>query len=399
MVTQTSPMLPFKGLRVVDMTQGLAGPFCAMLLGHYGATVIKVEPPEGDWSRTLGATKGDRTPAYTTCNRGKQALVVDLKQKAGLEVVLKLAEDCDVFLESNRQGVADRLGIGYEAIRAVSPDVVYGSVTGFGQSGAYASRPATDAILQAFTGLMSRNRGADGQPRRIGYAVPDYTTGLMAYQSVSTALYAKAVGQGGRHLDISLMRSMLFYQQHGLVQEAVEPGSSRAPVEQSPLPPTGTFQTADGPINISIVREKFFQSLCAVLDLPEVASDPRFTTLATRRDHEEVLRVVLADAIISRGRDELCAAFAAADVPHAPVHDYASVVQDSHVQETGTLAWLEDAALGSVPIVNLPGTAPLAAGDPRGIAPRQGEHTASLLGELGYDPEALAALLETGAVA
>ena len=132
MVTQTSPMLPFKGLRVVDMTQGLAGPFCAMLLGHYGATVIKVEPPEGDWSRTLGATKGDRTPAYTTCNRGKQALVVDLKQKAGLEVVLKLAEDCDVFLESNRQGVADRLGIGYEAIRAVSPDVVYGSVTGFG---------------------------------------------------------------------------------------------------------------------------------------------------------------------------------------------------------------------------------------------------------------------------
>ena len=368
MVTQTSPMLPFKGLRVVDMTQGLAGPFCAMLLGHYGATVIKVEPPEGDWSRTLGATKGDRTPAYTTCNRGKQALVVDLKQKAGLEVVLKLAEDCDVFLESNRQGVADRLGIGYEAIRAVSPDVVYGSVTGFGQSGAYASRPATDAILQAFTGLMSRNRGADGQPRRIGYAVPDYTTGLMAYQSVSTALYAKAVGQGGRHLDISLMRSMLFYQQHGLVQEAVRTRilartSGAIAIAARPVrskPPMG-------PINISIVREKFFQSLCAVLDLPEVASDPRFTTLATRRDHEEVLRggagrchhIPLDGMSCARPSQRRTCLMRRSMIMRASF-------RIANVQETGTLAWLEDAALGSVPIVNLPGTAPLAAGDPRG---------------------------------
>ena len=140
--------------------------------------------------------------------------------------------------------------------------MVYGSITGFGQTGPYAKRPATDGILQAFTGLMGRNRTDAGTPRRIGFPVPDYTTGLMAYQSVSTALYAKAVGQGGRHLDISLMRSMLLFQQQGLVQEAAVPGSSHAPVELTPLPPTGTFETADGPVNISIVREKFFQSLC-----------------------------------------------------------------------------------------------------------------------------------------
>ncbi|MCA8929981.1 MAG: CoA transferase [Alphaproteobacteria bacterium] len=399
MASEPQPMQPFRGLRVVDLSQGLAGPFCAMLLGHYGADVVKVEPPEGDWSRTLGAGQGDRTAAFATCNRGKRAITVDLKQAEGRAVILRLAQGSDVFLESNRQGVADRLGIGYEAIRAVAPDVVYGSITGFGQAGPYADRPATDAILQAFTGLMSRNRGPDGEPRRIGFPVPDYTTGLMAYQNVSTALYAKAVGQGGRHLDISLMRSMLFYQQHGLVQEAVEPGSSRAPVTQTPLPPTGTFQTADGPINISIVREKFFQALCRVLDRPALAEDPRFATLAARREHDALLHTLIADAMAGRGRDELCAALSAADVPHAPVHDYASVVRDAHVEATGTLAWLEDPGLGPLPLVNLPGTAPLVPGDPRGTAPDKGEHTDAVLAECGYDASAIRALRAANAVA
>ncbi len=399
MVNAEEYMLPFDGLRVVDLSQGLAGPYCAMLLGHYGANVIKVEPPEGDWSRTLGAAKGDRTPAFATCNRGKRAIVVDLKQPAGRDVVLKLAEGADVFLESNRPGIAERLGIGYEAVRAVSPDVVYGSITGYGQTGPYAKRPATDAILQAFTGLMSRNRGDDGRPRRIGFPVPDYTTGLIAYQSVSTALYAKAMGQGGRHLDISLMRSMLLFQQHGLEQEAVEPGSSLAPVEQSPLPPTGTFQAQDGPLNISIVREKFFQSLCQVLDLPDIATDARFNTLAARREHEEPLRAILSEAIAGWQRDALCTALEAADVPHSPVHDYRSVVQDAHVQATGTFSLLPDPALGELPVVNLPGTAPLRPGDARSTAPGQGEHTNQVLAELGFDRDSVATMRAEGAVA
>tara|TARA_R110002096_G_scaffold46313_2_gene123600 strand:+ start:619 stop:1818 length:1200 start_codon:yes stop_codon:yes gene_type:complete len=399
MVTDPAPMLPFKGLRVIDMTQGLAGPFCAMLLGHYGATVIKVEPPEGDWSRTLGSGSGDRTSAFVTCNRGKQAIVIDLKQQAGREAVLALAKDCDVFLESNRPGVAGRLGIGYEAIRAVSPDVVYGSITGFGQTGPYAKRPATDGILQAFTGLMGRNRTDAGTPRRIGFPVPDYTTGLMAYQSVSTALYAKAVGQGGRHLDISLMRSMLLFQQQGLVQEAAVPGSSHAPVELTPLPPTGTFETADGPVNISIVREKFFQSLCRVLGLPEVGADPRFSTLPARQENDHALRAILEEVIAKRHRAELCAALDAADVPHAPVHDYATVVQDAHVEAVGAVSWLEDSALGSLPVVNLPGTEPLANGDPRGIAPDKGEHTDAVLATLGFDASSIAEMRAAGAVA
>lgn len=399
MASDMGPMLPFKGLRVVDMTQGLAGPFCAMLLGHYGASVVKIEPPEGDWSRTLGQVHGDRTAAFATCNRGKQAVVVDLKQAEGREVVLRLAQGCDVFLESNRPGVADRLGIGYEAVKAGSPDVVYGSITGFGQTGPYAERPATDAILQAFTGLMSRNRGDDGKPRRIGYAVPDYTTGLMAYQSVSTALYAKAMGQGGRHLDISLMRSMLFYQQQGLVQEAVEPGSSLKPVESTPVPPTGTYEAKDGPLNISIVREKFFQALCRVLGKPEMGADPRFSTLEARREHDEMLRGLLGELIGGWERAALCETLAAADVPHAPVHDYGSVTEDPHVRAVETLAWLEDAHLGAVPVVNLPGTAALVAGDARGVVPSQGQHTDAVLTELGYDAGAVAAMRAAGAVA
>ena len=392
-------MLPFKGLRVVDMTQGLAGPFCAMLLGHYGADVIKVEPPEGDWSRTLGAARGDRTPAFAACNRGKRTIVADLKKEAARELILKLATGCDVFLESNRPGVADRLGIGFDAVKAVSPDVVYGSVTGFGQVGPYAERPATDAVFQAFTGLMSRNRGADGEPRRIGYAVPDYTTGLMAYQSVSTALYAKAMGQGGRHLDISLARSMLFYQQHGLIQEAAEPGYSLTPVESSPVPPTGTYVCADGPVNIAVVREKFFQALCRVVGVEQTAYDERFNSLPKRRENEDELRATLAEAIAPWKRNELCDALAAADVPHAPVNDYGTVARDRHVAESGMVAWQPDPMLGDLPIVNLPGTEPLNPADPRASVPGQGQHTDPVLAEFGYSAEQVSELRSSGAVA
>ncbi|MFT5449493.1 MAG: crotonobetainyl-CoA:carnitine CoA-transferase CaiB-like acyl-CoA transferase [Gammaproteobacteria bacterium] len=174
----------FKGLKVVDLTQGLAGPFCAMTIAQHGAEVIKIEPPEGDWSRTMGGAFDDRTPAFVTCNRGKRAIVVNLKSEAGREVVFKLAATADVFMESNRAGVADRLGIGYAVIKALNPEIVYLSITGFGQQGPYRDRAVTDAIMQAFFGLMTRNKAADGLPRRIDFAVDDYTTGMMAYQTL-----------------------------------------------------------------------------------------------------------------------------------------------------------------------------------------------------------------------
>jgi len=370
---------PFDGLRVVDLTQGLAGPFCAMLMAQNGAEVVKVEPPEGDWSRSLGVPAGpDRSAAFVACNRGKRAIVADLKTEEGLQIVRGLTKQSDVFMESNRAGVAARLGLSYEDVTAIREDLVYLSITGFGQEGPYAARPATDAVLQAFSGLMMSNPDKDGAPKRIEFPVPDYITGLVAYQSLVTALFGRAMHGGSRRLDVSLMQAMLLFQQQGLIAREIDP----TPPQGSPVPPTGTYATADGYINISIVREKFFQGLCEVLSLPDIGSDPRFGSIEDRRLNVDVLLPPIISAIQVRRLEELSAALVAADVPHAVVNDYPQAARDSHVAEVGGIAWQKLSGLPNLPFVNIPGSVSLNENDLRARIPNLDGDRAEILKEL-----------------
>ncbi|MBE10060.1 MAG: hypothetical protein CMM35_07085 [Rhodospirillaceae bacterium] len=370
---------PFDGLRVVDLTQGLAGPFCAMLMAQNGAEVVKVEPPEGDWSRSLGVPAGpDRSAAFVACNRGKRAIVADLKTEEGLQIVRGLTKQSDVFMESNRAGVAARLGLSYEDVTAIREDLVYLSITGFGQEGPYAARPATDAVLQAFSGLMMSNPDKDGAPKRIEFPVPDYITGLVAYQSLVTALFGRAMHGGSRRLDVSLMQAMLLFQQQGLIAREIDP----TPPQGSPVPPTGTYATADGYINISIVREKFFQGLCEVLALPDIGADPRFGSIEDRRLNVDALLPPIISAIQVRRLEELSAALVAADVPHAVVNDYPQAARDSHVAEVGGIAWQKLSGLPNLPFVNIPGSVSLNENDLRARVPNLDGDRAEILKEL-----------------
>ena len=370
---------PFDGLRVVDLTQGLAGPFCAMLMAQNGAEVVKVEPPEGDWSRRLGVPAGpDRSAAFVACNRGKRAIVADLKTEEGLQIVRGLTKQSDVFMESNRAGVAARLGLSYEDVTAIREDLVYLSITGFGQEGPYAARPATDAVLQAFSGLMMSNPDKDGAPKRIEFPVPDYITGLVAYQSLVTALFGRAMHGGSRRLDVSLMQAMLLFQQQGLIAREIDP----TPPQGSPVPPTGTYATADGYINISIVREKFFQGLCEVLALPDIGADPRFGSIEDRRLNVDALLPPIISAIQVRRLEELSAALVAADVPHAVVNDYPQAARDSHVAEVGGIAWQKLSGLPNLPFVNIPGSVSLNENDLRARVPNLDGDRAEILKEL-----------------
>ena len=371
--------LPFDGLRVVDLTQGLAGPFCAMLMAQNGAEVVKVEPPEGDWSRSLGVPAGpDRSAAFVACNRGKRAIVADLKTEEGLQIVRGLTKQSDVFMESNRAGVATRLGLSYEDVTAIREDLVYLSITGFGQEGPYAARPATDAVLQAFSGLMMSNPDKDGAPKRIEFPVPDYITGLVAYQSLVTALFGRAMHGGSRRLDVSLMQAMLLFQQQGLIAREIDP----TPPQGSPVPPPGTYATADGYINISIVREKFFQGLCEVLALPDIGADPRFGSIEDRRLNVDALLPPIISAIQVRRLEELSAALVAADVPHAVVNDYPQAARDSHVAEVGGIAWQKLSGLPNLPFVNIPGSVSLNENDLRARVPNLDGDRAEILKEL-----------------
>ena len=371
---------PFEGLRVVDLTQGLAGPFCAMLMAQNGAEVVKVEPPEGDWSRSLGVSAGlNRSAAFVACNRGKRAIVADLKTEQGLQIVRGLAKQADVFMESNRAGVAARLGLSYENMTAIREDLVYLSITGFGQEGPYAARPATDAVLQAFSGLMMSNPDKDGAPKRVEFPVPDYITGLVAYQSLVTALFGRAMHGGSRRLDISLMQAMLLFQQQGLIAREIDP----TPPQGSPVPPTGTYATADGHINISIVREKFFQGLCKVLALPDIGADPRFGSIEDRRENVDALPPPIVRAVQYRRLEELSVALVAADVPHAIVNDYPQAARDPHVAEVGGIAWQPLSGLPSLPFVNIPGSRALSETDYRARVPNFDGDRAAILKELG----------------
>ena len=188
---------PYKGLKVVDASQGFAAPYCAGLLALYGADVIKIEPPEGDWARNIGQNIAGQTALHIVGNRGKRSISLNLKEPRARDIVHSLAKDCDVFLESFRPGVAARLDISYEQIRALSPDVLYVSVSGFGQDGPYANRPATDSILQAFNGLMTLNQRPDGTPQRVGMLAVDTAAALHAFQALQAALNARRAGHGG----------------------------------------------------------------------------------------------------------------------------------------------------------------------------------------------------------
>ncbi len=372
----------FDGLRVIDLTQGLAGPYCAMLMAQNGADVVKVEPPEGDWSRRLGVPAGpDRSAAYVASNRGKRAIVADLKSSEGVEIVRALTRGADVFMESNRAGVAERLGLGYEALRAENENLIYMSITGFGQTGPYAGRPATDAILQAFSGLMMSNPDNDGAPKRIEFPVPDYTTGLIAYQTLVTALYGRAVHGGGRRLDVSLMQAMLLFQQQGLIAREIDP----TPPRGSPLPPTGTYTAADGYINISVVREKFFRSLCAVLGLSDMVDDERFDSIEGRRAHVEELLPPIERAVAARHLSDLAEAFAVADVPYAIVNDYQDAARDGHVAAVGGVAWQPLDGVPDLPFVNVPGCMPLKLNDNRARVPGLDGDRTEILAELNFE--------------
>ena len=254
---------PYEGLRVVDLSQGVAGPYAAMLLAQHGADVIKVEPPEGDWSRLLGVRYGDHTAFSLASNLGKRAIAVDLKTAEGREIVHRLAARADVFLEGFRPGVAARLGVGWDEIARLNPGILYVSISGFGQTGPERQRPAMDPILQAFSGLIATNRGPDGIPHRVTPVVVDMATALYTFQALSAALYARRDERRGRYIDASLLQSAAALQVVHITAHHLEGGRMRPGIT-----PGGSFEAADGWMYVITLHQADFRALCAALEIP-----------------------------------------------------------------------------------------------------------------------------------
>ncbi len=396
MVRAMSYDAPFAGLKVIDLSQGIAGPYCAMLLAQHGADVIKVESiGEGDWARTLGTRYGSHSAYSIVGNLGKRSIALDLKSESGKQVLWRLLDGADVFLEGFRPGVIRRLGFDYDTVAARVPRLLYLSISGFGQTGPLAERPAMDPVLQAYTGLMIENRGEDGIPHRVPVIVVDMATALYAFQALSAALYARRDEPRGRYIESSLMQAAAGLQSIRLMACHLEGGTMKAGGA-----PGGVFQIADGWMTMVAINNRDWRSLCAAMEMTALADDPHFATPDARLANDVALYAIVRPALAAQPWSVWNRRLTDARIMHERLNSYAEFLDQPHVRETGLIQWLAQAGLAPpVPVPALPGMPPAPDGSPRGTAPVPGQHTEAILAEHGFTPPEIAALLAHGTVA
>ncbi len=384
---------PYDGLKVLDFSQGIAGPYCGALMALYGADVIKIEPPTGDWARKLGTDYAGHSVLDICANRGKRSIALDLKHAEGRAVAQTLAGETDVLIEGFRPGVADRLGIGYAEINERNPRVLYLSVSGYGQRGPLREEPCTDTVMQAFSGLMSVNQGNDGAPHRVGFLIVDMVTGLYAYQALATALHARRGVAHGRHIDVSLMQSAAAIQAAKISEFALADGEPRVLNA-----PAGTYPTSDGWIAITLVTDAHWVAICKGLGLPGLIDDPRFIDFGKRAEHLTALIEILNDRLKTKTTTHWCRRLVEAGALCNAIHDFGDWLGHQHVQAIDAAPPIQQPRVGAIPTPAIPGMLPLAVGDARQMAPAVGEHGAQILRERGFSDEAIEKLIANAAL-
>lgn len=383
---------PYRGLHVLDFGQGIASPYCGALLAAYGADVIKVEPPDGDWSRRLGTTYGRHTAISAVFNRGKRSLCLDLKDAKGREIARQLAANSDIFIEGFRPGVAARLGLGYDVLSRENPRLIYLSISGFGQVGPYSDRPCTDSVAQAFSGLVSVNPGNDGLPHRVGTPISDVATGAYAFQAIAAALFARSTVGKGRWIDVSLTQSTAALLGHKFAEYMLEGGAPRALNV-----PAGSYRTRDGWLMVTLVTEAHYQRLCAVLGRDDLASDPRFADFAKRSDAAAALVAEVSEAFGTKTTDVWLAELHAADIIADRILDPGAWLANLHVSETRGAVRKDTPGVGVVYAARTPGPV----GDFEDTlqpSPDIGQHSREVLRDNGFGDDAIETLIEAGAV-
>ena len=406
---------PLAGLRVVDCSTVLAGPYCTMLLGDLGADVVKVEPPEGDATRGWGPpwvgptdVAGRRTAAYyLAVNRNKRGLRLDLKTPEGAAILRRLLADADVLVENARVGSFARLGFDDETLRALNPRLVHLAISGYGKTGPAAGRPGYDFVIQAASGLMSITGAPDdegGGPTKVGVAISDVVSGMLGAVSVLAALVGRERDDGptpgrGQRIDVSLLGATLA----SLVNQAqnafagdVAPG--RLGNAHPNIVPYETFATADGAIAIAVGSERQWPRLCAALRLPALADDPRFATNGDRVERRTELRPILAARFGERSTADWLTALDAAEIPCGSINDISAAFAAPEAVALGMTVEQEHPAWGLIRQVGLPFQLETTPATIRTPPPTLGQDTDAILAELGYGAAEVAALRAGGIV-
>jgi len=367
------------GVTVLDISQGLAGPYCGLLLRQQGARVIKVEPPHGDWSRQMGRQKHGHTGLSIAANIGKESVMLDTRTVEGRAALHTLAKSADVIVQNFRPGVAVRMGLDPQELAQHKPQQVYISISGYGSTGAMAQRPALDTTVQAFSGLMQMNADASGQPRRIGIALADLCTGLYAAQCATSALFKAARGGRGRHIELSMLQACAALQAYLVVDDVLFSGVSG--VFNAP---TGIFATQDGLLYISMVNDAMFQRLAKALAFDDWLQDDALKTSAGRIPRAAEMTTRLGQTLANQTMAYWEQFLTEHDILFAPVRHPRDMVDDAQslaldlFQRTPSTCAFPDLPLPRIPGQNA-GRASEAALHP----PMLGEHTDAVLREFG----------------
>ena len=394
-----SSSLPLAGVRVADFTRVLTGPFCTMLLADLGAEVIKIEPPGGDDTRAwgppfqtsgtgvsgLGISEPGRESSYfLSVNRGKRSVVLDLKTPAGLEAARAIVGQADILVENFRPGTLDKLGLGWDALHAEFPRLIYGAISGFGQTGPYRDRAGYDVIAQGMGGIMSYN-GEEGRPPvRVGVAVADVFAGSLITQGLLAALYQREkTGLGGR-VDVNLLEAVIALGS-SQVSRYLAAGEIPRPMgnDHRSIVPYGTYLCGDGFVNVAVGNDSLWRRFCAALELPDLAADPALASNEGRVAGRQALNAALLSGMARFTRREVMKRLDAAGVPCGPVYDMQGVFEDEHVKDQHIAVSVPHASLGQTTVTAAPWSFGGVRPPIRRGPPVLGEHTAEVLAELG----------------
>lgn len=392
------PGQALEGLRVLDLSRVLAGPFCCMMLGDHGAEVIKVEPPGGDETRNYGPPfiEGQST-YFMAINRNKRDIVLDLSQPEGQAIVRRLAQSSDVLVENFKNGTMERWGLGYAELRQLNPRLVYCAISGYGRSGPNANVAGYDGALQAHAGMMSINGEPGGEPHKVGVAIGDLTTGLFASQAILMALYSRNQSGQGQQVEVSLLESLVAllhphnttYLNTGIIGQ---PHGNSHPM----ISPYDLVETADRPIYIPSGNDGQIKRLGQVIGRPDLIEDPRFKTNQARVEHRQEFLAILNEILRTRKAEEWCKLFWEAGVPAGPVNNMAEVFADPQVQYREMIQEIDHPIVGKLRLPGIPVKLEATPGSIRRPPPLLGQDTVAVLAELGYSQTEIAGFLANG---
>jgi crotonobetainyl-CoA:carnitine CoA-transferase CaiB-like acyl-CoA transferase len=385
---------PLSGVRIIDLTSVVSGPVCAALLADQGADVVKVEPPDGDIMRRTVAD-GQFTAMFVACNRGKRSLALDLKRPEAQDVVRRLAAVSDILVQNFRPGAMDRLGLGFDALHAINPRLIYASISGVGETGPYAAQRVYDPVIQSLSGLADVQTDAEtGRPRMVRTIIADKTTGAFAAQAICAALFARERTGEGQHIRLAMLDAMVAFLWPEAMADYAIPGR---PVPSGPPRPDLIYRTADGYMTVGTVSNAEWRGLCTALERPEWIDDPRFRSQSARSANAAERIAIIGAVLESRRTEEWLKLLAANDVPSAPVLRREQVLNDPQVVHNRLIETIEQPGLGMIrqsrPAARFEKTPAVI----QGPAPRLGEHTEQILAEIGLARSEIAEMIASGA--